>query len=200
MSTDSRSLWHFSLTEFQQAVEKRPTPGCGAAAAVNACFGLSLVLKGLRLTADKRQDDADTAELIERGDALYRKLAAAVDDDAAAFAEWLAAKRLDDANADKPARLEAAQAASIEVPLAAAACCEQALALAVESVDETAPMLESDTAVGALMVKAGLEALLIGAEANLDGLDDEARRNAERRCETLRTDAGGHCRRLGLDA
>ncbi|WP_110684966.1 cyclodeaminase/cyclohydrolase family protein [Salinicola aestuarinus] len=200
MSTDSRSLWHDSLAEFQQAVEKRPTPGCGAAAAVGACLGLSLVLKGLRLTASKRQDDAETADLIARGDALYRELAVAVDEDAVAFSEWLAAKRLDDDDEEKPTRLDAARTASIEVPLAAAACCERALSLAVSSLDETAAMLESDTAAGALMVKAGMEALLVGVKANLEGLSAEARGDVERRCETLQSHARRHCQTLGVAA
>lgn len=197
------SLWQRTLADFQHAVETRSTPGCGAAAALGACLGLSLVLKGLRLTADKRQNDAESAALIDRGDSLYHRLAAAVDDDANAFAEWLEAKRLaedsEPARRDKRQRMAAAQQASVTVPLEAAARCEEGLALAGESIDETAPVLESDTAAGALMLKSGLEALLIGVESNLEGLEDLARRDTERRCETLRQSASAHCRRLGLE-
>ncbi|WP_110643659.1 cyclodeaminase/cyclohydrolase family protein [Salinicola sp. CPA57] len=195
------SLWRQSLADFQHAVETRSTPGCGAAAAVNGCLGLSLVLKGVRLHRGEPQ--ADRQRLVAEGDALQRALAEAVDDDAAAFAEYLEAQRLpSDTDAESNQRegaLNQARDASIRIPLAAAERCQKALELAVEALSLTSRAMRSDTLAGATMLRAALDALLIGIEANLEALPDQGkRRELEIRCGELRDSAQAQCQRLGL--
>lgn len=201
MSTSS-SLWQASLADFQHAVETRSTPGCGAAAALNGCLGLSLILKGVRLHRGGPGPDPQRRHLIDEGDALQQALASAVDDDAAAFDDYLQAQRRssDDAAESDPcdSALREAREASIRIPLAAAERCRQGLALAVEALPLTSPAMRSDTLAGATMLGAALEALLIGAEANLEALPDHAaRQTLEARCEALRRGVRELRRRLG---
>ena len=143
--------------------------------------------------------------LVAEGDALHDALASAVDDDAAAFADYLDAQHLPhDTGAEANRRdsaLREARDASIRIPLAAAERCRDGLALAVEALPLTSAAMRSDTLAGATMLRAALEALVIGVEANLEALADQAsRRELETRCGALRADARAHCRRLGLDA
>lgn len=201
MSTSS-SLWQASLADFQHAVETRSTPGCGAAAALNGCLGLSLILKGVRLHRGESGPDPQRRRLIDEGDALQQALAEAVDDDAAAFDDYLQAQRRssDDAAESDPcdSAIREAREASIRIPLAAAERCRQGLALAVEALPLTSPAMRSDTLAGATMLGAALEALLIGAEANLEALPDHAtRQTLEARCEALRREVRELRRRLG---
>ncbi|MAM59285.1 MAG: hypothetical protein CMN25_18385 [Salinicola sp.] len=201
MSTSS-SLWQASLADFQHAVETRSTPGCGAAAALNGCLGLSLILKGVRLHRGESGPDPQRRRLIDEGDALQQALAEAVDDDAAAFDDYLQAQRRssDDAAESDPcdSALREAREASIRIPLAAAERCRQGLALAVEALPLTSSAMRSDTLAGATMLGAALEALLIGAEANLEALPDHAaRQTLEVRCEALRREVRELRRRLG---
>lgn len=200
MSTSS-SLWRCSLADFQHAVETRSTPGCGAAAALSACLGLSLILKGVRLSGS--DNDPEKRDLLVRGDELHRTLAAAVDDDAEAFTAWLEAGRLpettDAEHRHRAGALARARAAAVRIPLDAAERCHDVLTLALEAIGPTAPALKSDTLSGAAMVRAALEALLIGVEANLDACPDPRERDAiEARCRDLRETAEQRCQRLGI--
>jgi len=197
----SSSLWQRSLADFQHAVETRSTPGCGAAASLNGCLGLSLILKGVRL--HRGESDFDRRRLIEEGDALQKALAEAVDDDAAAFANYLDAQRLpsdtDAESGERDSALREARDASIQIPLAAAERCHAGLVLAVEALSLTSPAMRSDTLAGATLLRAAMDALLIGVEANLEALPDPStRRKLEIRCGELRESARASCHRLGI--
>ncbi|MGM8851735.1 cyclodeaminase/cyclohydrolase family protein [Salinicola halophyticus] len=201
----SPSLWQRSLADFQHAVETRSTPGCGAAAALSGCLGLSLILKGVRLHRGESDLDRHRRRLIEEGDGLQKALAEAVDDDAAAFADYLEAQRLpSDTGAESEQRdsaLREARDASIQIPLAAAERCQDGLVLAVEALSLTSSAMESDTLAGATMLRAAMEALLIGVESNLEALPDPAaRQKLEVCCGELRDSARASCHRLGIDA
>ncbi|WP_251976115.1 cyclodeaminase/cyclohydrolase family protein [Salinicola avicenniae] len=194
----SSSLWHMPLHDFQRAVETRSTPGCGAAAALNGCLGLSLVLKGVQLANDK--SDAQQ-RLIEAGESLQRALAAAVDDDAAAFSRYLEARKrpADSAHArqQREAALAAAGEEAIRIPLAAAERCLAALALALDIRPLTGAMLQSDIRAGAALLGGALEALLVGVEANLAGQPDSVGRlSHEARCRELREAGQAYRRQL----
>jgi formiminotetrahydrofolate cyclodeaminase len=170
---------------------------------LNGCLGLSLILKGVRLHRGESDLDRHRRRLIEEGDALQRALAEAVDDDAAAFADYLEAQRLpsdtDAESAQRDSALHEARDASIQIPLAAAERCQAGLVLAVEALSLTSPAMESDTLAGATMLRAAMDALLIGVEANLEGLPDpSARRKLEIKCGDLRESARASCDRLGI--
>lgn len=174
-------IWRTLLRDFRDTIESRATPGCGAAAAVSASFGLALVLKGLR-RGETGQDRAECAALIARGDAFEDRLARLANDDVAAFEAYLAAMKLPHDTAESTARRNAAIHDAIEqasaIPLAIARTCLDGLGLAIEARAWTSSHLQSDTQAGARLLHAGLCAVLAGVDANLSGLRDAHEREA----------------------
>ncbi|MBO9470548.1 cyclodeaminase/cyclohydrolase family protein [Endozoicomonas sp. G2_2] len=168
----NESLAAMTLGEFRDDIESRAMPGCGAVAANAAANGLSLALKGLRLS--KPRDGSQThANLIERADVLIDELGGYADEDVAAFQAYLAARKQagEDEHSDA---LDAAIERINQVPLATARACRRALELTLEANDHTRAALQSDTRAGAQLLHAGLCMVLLNVDANIDGLDDEA--------------------------
>lgn len=175
------SIWQAPLRDFRNAIESRATPGCGAAAAVSAGFGLALILKGLRL-GEAKHPRTERDALIVRGDALEDVLSRSADDDVAAFNAYLMAIKLPhQTTAESQRRDEAIQAAAVQacaIPLAIARACRDGLALSGEALAWTSSQLQSDTRAGALLLHAGLSAVLQGVDANLPSLHDAVARDA----------------------
>ncbi|WP_197038287.1 cyclodeaminase/cyclohydrolase family protein [Billgrantia saliphila] len=178
-----KSIWQSPLVDFRDAIEARAMPGCGAAAAVSAGFGLALVLKGLRLS-DARAPSAQRSGMIARGDALGDALARLADEDVAVFENYLSAvKRSHGApqrveQRDDKTELERAIESTCRVPLEIARACRDGLALSVEALPQTAERLQSDTRAGARLLHAGLNAVLVGLADNLGDLADPELRDA----------------------
>lgn len=202
--SSSTSVWDMTLTDFRDAIESRSTPGCGAAAAASAGFGLALVLKGLRISESKQQID-ERAVLIDRADALLKVLRDDADDDVQAFDAYLAALQCPKGNEQEIAQRqqaieEAAQWAN-RIPLATAASCLEALELAIAAFPLTASGLRSDAIAGGRLLHAGLSAVLLSVDANLSSLNDaqEQERAAHLR-GTLQRDADREMRWLDRQA
>jgi formiminotetrahydrofolate cyclodeaminase len=169
----SETLWSQSLIQFRDAVaEPSPTPSCGAAAVVSANLGLALVLMALR-TSQAKQLQAARGALIDQVETLLHTLADYADADVLAFADYMEALRHDESQA--PNRQRAARKTSA-VSLDAARCCARALALASEARPLTDDALVSDIEAGALLLHAGLSALLINLDVDLRELVDESER------------------------
>ncbi|WP_313517137.1 cyclodeaminase/cyclohydrolase family protein [Pseudomonas sp.] len=169
----SETLWSQSLIQFRDAVaEPSPTPSCGAAAVVSANLGLALVLMALR-TSQTKHPQAERGVLIRQVESLLHRLADYADADVLAFADYMEALRHDESQA--PNRQRAARKTSA-VSLDGARCCAQALALAIDARRYTASALVSDIEAGALLVHAGLSALLINLDVDLRELVDKEER------------------------
>jgi len=170
----NESLAAMTLGGFREDIESRSMPGCGAVAANAAANGLSLVLKGLRLSRPRGDSvDSEThADLIERAEGLVEELGRYADEDVAAFKAYLAARKQskDDAHSDA---LNAALERINQVPLDTARACRCALELTLEAQGHTRAPLQSDTRAGAQLLHAGLCMVLLNVDANIDGLDDE---------------------------
>jgi formiminotetrahydrofolate cyclodeaminase len=175
-----KSLAAMTLGGFREDIESRSMPGCGAVAANAAANGLSLVLKGLRLSKP-RGDSGDSeahADLIDRADRLVEELGGYADEDVAAFKAYLAARKQTEDSEHSDA-LDAAVERINQVPLDTARACRRALELTLEANEHTRAALQSDTHAGARLLHAGLCMVLLNVDANIDTLD-----NAEQR-ETL---------------
>lgn len=193
MSADE-SLAAMTLGGFREDIESRSMPGCGAVAANAAANGLSLVLKGLRLSKP-RGDSGDSeahADLIDRADRLVEELGGYADEDVAAFKAYLAARKQTDDEEHSDA-LDAAVERINQVPLDTARACRRALELTLEANEHTRAALQSDTRAGAQLLHAGLCMVLLNVDANIDGLDDgneraqlrEERGELQRRADAL---------------
>lgn len=199
------SVWDMSLAAFRDAIETRSMPGCGAAAAASAGFGLALMLKGLRISESKAPD-VQRAALIERADALLEELGRYADEDIEAFDAYMAALRGPRDSAREGIRrdqaIERAALQANRIPLATAQLCRDALELTVAALPLTAANLHSDTIAGGLLLHSGLSGVLLNVDANIESLPDAAQReaaarsrkslqhDADRRVEWLQRQAG----------
>lgn len=178
------SVWRLSLADFREATAAdRPTPGCGAAAAVVSDIGLALVLKGLRIS-EARGSEPARRRLLQTAEALMGRPGAFADADIRAFQAYLHASRDDTAN------LQTASRQACAVPLATAHSCLEALELASEAWPLVAIVVRSDVQAGALLIHAGLSAALINVDADMASLEDAAaREQAGRSRERLQRSA-----------
>ncbi|MES1946969.1 hypothetical protein C84B14_06458 [Salinisphaera sp. C84B14] len=168
------SISRLTLGAFRDDIQSRPMPGCGAVAANAAADGLSLVLKGLRLTGTN-DDDGPGQRLIEQAQRLVAQLGDYADEDIAAFKAYLAAKKQAHGHESNTALDEAVERIN-QVPLDTARCCLAALEYSEQAIDEIKPALQSDARAGAQLVHAGLSMVLINVDTNIDGLEDAAER------------------------
>ena len=172
----NESLAAMTLGEFRDDIESRAMPGCGAVAANAAANGLSLALKGLRLS--KPRDGSQThANLIERADVLIDELGGYADEDVAAFQAYLAARKQAGEGEHSEALDDAVERIN-QVPLATARACRRALELTLEASEHTRTALQSDTRAGAQLLHAGLCMVLLNVDANIDTLDNAEQREA----------------------
>jgi methenyltetrahydrofolate cyclohydrolase len=160
-----------------------PTPGGGAAGALNASLAAALVEMVCNLTIGKPAFASREQHVTAIGEAA-RKLRltalAQVDDDAAAFTELMATYRLprdsDEQRARRGAAIQAATLRASAVPLEVAATAAEVVRLAVQLPGRSNPNVLSDVGVAAACAAAALESAAINVEINLAALKDEAAR------------------------
>ena len=157
-----------------------PAPGGGAAAALSASMGASLICMVCSLTIGKPKyaafDEQLTAVL---GEAQQVRLAALglVDEDARAFTAVMAAYKLpraDDAErATRTAAIQQALAAAAEVSLRIAELGQRVIELAGEITAGANANVVSDVAVAASAGRAALQSALVTVDVNLASMTDE---------------------------
>jgi glutamate formiminotransferase/formiminotetrahydrofolate cyclodeaminase len=203
------AAWHLQLEAFEpdQVLENRlyeaagaakadfldaladgtPTPGGGSAAAQAGAMGAALVAMVARLTQGKKKYagvESRMAEIVEQATALRRSLQAAVEADAAAFDQVMAAMRLPKENgADKAARTQALEQATrqaTEVPLRVAEQACQVLELAAEVAEIGNVNAASDSGSAGALARACLTAAGLNVQINAAGLADRSMAEAWR--------------------
>jgi formiminotetrahydrofolate cyclodeaminase len=186
------SVWAQSLVDFRAATAAgKPTPGCGAAAAVTADIGLALVVKGLRIS-ESHGSDAARLKLLQAAEALLGRPGGFADDDVQAFSDYLSAAQNGDLKDEQAAARQACA-----VPLALAHCCLEALKLAVSAWPCAAANVQSDIQAGAVLIHTGLSVALINVDADMASLDDAAaREQAAQARQRLQLEGNGRLRRL----
>lgn len=154
-----------------------PTPGGGSAAAYAAAMAAGLVGMVARLTIGRKKYAAVEARMraiAAQADELGAVLAAGVERDAASFEAVLAASRLPhDTTADKAARLEALEAATLEaarIPLEAARQAAVVCELATEAAEHGNVNALSDAISAAALALAGLTAAAANVRINASAL------------------------------
>ncbi|SFH27813.1 cyclodeaminase/cyclohydrolase family protein [Modicisalibacter xianhensis] len=197
--TTPKSLWTLPLLDFREAVVQRSSPGCGAAAAASADFGVALIMKGLKISNDK-QPSVDRQRLLERAEQLLETLADHADGDMQAFEGYLEALRMPkDDETQREQRDQALDVATREVnriPLVTADACLDGLALSLDARPLTEAYLQSDVIAGGMLLHSGLSAVLLNVDANLSALDGRSREQAARQRENLQQVADDYLQRL----
>lgn len=162
-----------------------PTPGGGSASSLTSAVGASLLMMVAGLPKTRENSDADRSAL--RGASavlsnLRQQLAEAVDTDAAAYAQVVAAYKMpkgthDEQQARKTAIQKALRAAT-DVPLGVMRLSAEAMEQATVVAAHGLPSAASDVGVAAALLRAGAGGAFLNIDINLGGVDDERYREA----------------------
>lgn len=176
----SKALTDLTVSDFlQKLAGADATPGGGSAAALAGAMSASLVTMVGGLSKGKKglEDVAETLEiLVEQGNQMTFSLAAAIDEDAAAYGGVMQAfglpKGSDPEKAERSKAIQAAMIQAAEVPLAVATECLASAELALVALEKGNPNAASDAAVGLLLALTGLEGAALNVVINLDSIKD----------------------------
>jgi len=170
------------LTDFADEVSSAsPAPGGGSVAAL--CGSLSAALSAMVAAVTWSKKGMESArprmkEIGERAQALKDAFMAAVDRDADAFKEVIAARRLPAGTEEERTlrlrRIELANQAATRVPLDVAEQAIEALDLALATAREGIPASVSDAGVAGTCALAAAEGAALNVRINLPGVTDAA--------------------------
>lgn len=177
-----------------------PAPGGGSVSALAGSLAAALSAMVANLTVGKKGYEAvwaSMSKLALRAQAVKAVLERAVDEDTNAFNAVMEAMKLPKASpeekAARDAALQAGYKSAIEVPLASARACLEALELSLEAASGNRNSA-SDAGVAALMARAGAHGAALNVLINLGSVSDagyvarmrsdvaDIRRNADELC------------------
>jgi len=163
-----------------------PAPGGGSASALASAIGASLLLMVAALPKTRTGSEDDRSALASATEALIgirQQLTDAVDADAAAYDQVVAAYRLPKAPGEldgRRAAIQLALRAATDVPLGvvrlSAAALEQATTIAAHGHRAAG----SDVGVGVALLRAGARGARLNIEINLGSISDTAHADAVR--------------------
>lgn len=155
------------------------TPGGGSVAALAGALAASLVAMVSGLTVGRKgfeEVSEPLARIGDQGRSLAEALTHAIDEDAEAYRDVMAAFALPKADeaqkAERTAAIQTAMKRAADVPLAVANACLQAAELAVSALEKGNPNASSDAAVALLIALTGLEGAVLNVATNLDSIKD----------------------------
>lgn len=177
MSEDTIELHAF----LERLASNAPTPGGGAASAYVAALGAASVAKVVAVSVGKPKfaaHDAEHRAHLDHLSALRDRFVALADEDARAFATFMAAYRLpkgtDKERSTRAMALQEGMRQAAAVPLRIMAAAREVLE-AAESIAETGnPNALGDCGAGAAMAVAAMRVSLLNVTANISGLVDGA--------------------------
>jgi len=167
----------------EEIASDRPAPGGGSVAAVVVAMAAGLVAMAARFSLEHWDEAAD---VIERADALRRRVAPLAPADSQAFEEVLTAMRLpkDLEPEVRNTAIGNALARAAEIPLVIAREASEVAALAALVAEHGNPNVRGDAVTGVLLADAGARAAANLVEVNLgtteaDGRIGRAREHVE---------------------
>jgi len=165
-----------------------PTPGGGSASALASAVGSSLLTMIAGLPKTRSNTDEDRAALAAAAAALTgvrQQLIDAIDADTAAYDQVVAAYKRPKATPEeqqaRTAAIQQALRAATDVPLSVMRWSSQVLGEASEIAAHGHRAAASDVGVAVRLLEAGADGARLNVEINLDGVKDEAYRNAVRK-------------------
>lgn len=188
MSKSEPSEMQSALGDFlDRLAAKTPTPGGGGAAALAGAVGCALarmvtvysagrspIGRGGQPDIAAEQQFNETLSALERADQMLRQL---VDEDAAAYAQLVAARRIAREDAGKHAQYQQSVRLAATVPLEIAAVASTALEALDSFKSLTSKYFFSDLGAAAAIVHAAAQAAAWSVRVNLPEISDPAQRN-----------------------
>jgi formiminotetrahydrofolate cyclodeaminase len=170
-----------------EVASEKPAPGAGSAAALVVAMGAGLAAMAARLSLGTWEGAAD---LIERADALRRRVAPLAPADGQAYEEVLTALRLPRSLEPvvRDAAIANALARAAEIPLEIAGEGAYAAGLAAEVAEHGNPNLRSDAAAGAVLASAAAQVAANLVAINL-GMSEDDERVVEARTQAAKAEA-----------
>jgi len=169
------------ITEYlDKAAAGTAVPGGGSVAALNAALAAGLTEMVANLTIGKKGYEVVEEEMIalaEKASQLRTKLTAAIDRDADAYTEVMAAYRLPKATAEETAtrkqKIQDAIKHAALVPLEVARDALAVIELAGQAIRKGNKNAASDGAVAAMNARTGALAAIYNVKINLSSIDDD---------------------------
>lgn len=182
-----------TLSDFvSQLSTKAPVPGGGGASALVGAVGSALGCMVGSLTVGKKKYAAvegEIKELMEKSQALQKRLLALIDKDAEAFEPLSKAyslpKETEEEKAHKAQVMAVVLKEASDVPMEIMECCCQALDLIAEYAEKGSVIAISDAGVAAAMCVSALKGASLNVFINTKSMEDRAL------AEELNKKAGG---------
>jgi formiminotetrahydrofolate cyclodeaminase len=192
-----KSLNELTINEFAGALGSgEPTPGGGAAAALESALGAALIMMVANHTIGKpkyAEFEELNKDVLAEAETIRGRLLEGVDKDAEAFGKVSAAygmpRETDDEKAARTAAIATASVEAAEAPLTVMEDSAAALRLAGCMLGRSNANLKSDIYVAALSLQAGLKSASYNVDANLPAIEradaDLAASMRERKAELI---------------
>jgi len=170
------------ITEYlDEAAAGTAVPGGGSVAALNAALAASLTEMVANLTVGKKgyeTVDEEMTVLAEKASQLRKKLTAAIDQDANAYTEVMAAYRLpkttDEEIALRKQKIQESIKHAALVPLEVARDALKVIELAGQAIQKGNKNAASDGAVAAMNARTAALAAIYNVKINLSSIDDDS--------------------------
>lgn len=165
----------------EHTAAKQPTPGGGAVAGVAGALACALAQMVVSYSVGKKSLEAhqpmlqDAQKRLTRARAMLLQLA---DEDAQAYGLVNELSRLPEGDARRSEHWPGAVRASVQVPLATAACAVDALELMTALAGTTNPHLRSDLGIAAVLAEATARASAWNTRINAPSLPTPAERSS----------------------
>ncbi len=174
-------LTKLTINEFLEKLgSNEPAPGGGSASALAGAMGADLLAMVCALTDGKKDYEAHWDECkaaFDETKAASKRLRELIDEDTAAFNEWMTAIAMPKKSAEaKEARKEAIQVAikkATEKPFEIATVARQMLTRAPRLAEVGNKNAISDIGVGSLLLTTAVNGGLLNVEINLGGIKDD---------------------------
>lgn len=172
-----RSYSNYSVRDLLDAFSSTaPAPGGGAAAALTAALGVSLLLMAAGIRSSRPGEAADSSELADATDrlrSLRPAIESLVDRDAEAYASVITALRMpSDSGERRKAALDSAMRAATDVPLDIMRASRRALREAPVVATHSIRSTRGDVGVAIELLHAAVRSAGITIDANLASLKD----------------------------
>lgn len=157
-----------------------PAPGGGSVAALAGSLGAALSSMVCNLTIGKEkyiEVQDEIKEVLKKSEQLRNNLTKLIDKDTEAFNNLMKAfkmqKETEDQKEKRSKEIQKGYNVAASVPLETAKTCEKILDLAMIIVKKGNQSSITDSAISALMAKAGIEAAVLNVKINLGSIKDE---------------------------